>query len=375
MSVRKIRNTWWVDIHFNGFRYRKKSPDNSKAGAQTYESLLRQKLAKGESINKPKDKEIELPKFEEFAWKWFEIYAKPNNKDSEVSNKEIALRVHLVPFFGKTKIDKITNQQIEEYKATKVKTHLANKTINNHLVILSTCLHTAKDWLNFEKTPKIQKLKVPSQKFDYLTTEEMDILLKNASGIWHDVFLVALKTGMRKGELLALVWENINWKTGQVIVSQSMYNRIITSTKSNRIRYVDMTKEVYGCLWERRKSRGFVFTDENDKHFSMRRINDVLKRTCKRAGIRQITVHTLRHTFASHLAMAGAPIQAIQGLLGHSDIQTTMRYAHLSPSIYKETINLLEPDLVNINFRQHTVNTLKEESVKQINDNLETSLT
>jgi len=357
MSVRKIRNTWWVDLHFGGARYRKKSPDNSKSGALLFESTLRHKLLIGEPIEKLKEEKKEHPLFEEFAWHWFETYAKSNNKKSEISNKEIALRVHLVPFFGKTRIDKITNIQIEEFKAKKVKTKIVNKTINNLLTILSKCLHTAKDWLEFDRIPQIQKLKVPPQRFDFLTIEESNLLLKHAEGIWRDVFLVLLKTGMRKGELLALTWENINWDRAQIVVSQSMWEREITSTKSDRIRYIDMTREVFSCLQERKKPRGFVFTNEQDNHFSMRRINDALEQTCKKAHLRKITVHTLRHTFASHLAMAGAPLQAIQGLLGHSDIQTTMRYAHLSKSIYKDTINLLEPKSVNINFRQHTVNT------------------
>ncbi|MCP4651906.1 MAG: site-specific integrase, partial [Candidatus Omnitrophica bacterium] len=253
--------------------------------------------------------------------------------------------------------DKITNLQIEEYKAKIVKVgKIKNKTINNHLTALSKCLHCAKDWEVIDKVPKIIKLKPEPFKFDFLTVAESEQLLNNASGIWHDVFLVLLKTGMRKGELLALTWENINWERHQIVISQSMYARVISSTKSNRIRYVDMTREVYKCLHDRKKNRGFVFSDDEKKHFSMRRINDELTRLCKKAGLRKVNVHTLRHTFASHLAMAGAPIQAIQGLLGHADIQTTMRYAHLSPSVFRDTINLLEPETKKYNFGQHMGN-------------------
>ena len=354
MAVRKINKSWWIDFRFNGFRYRKRSPENSKVGGKAYEALIRQKLSRGEALEESKQEEY--PSFKDFAWKWFETYVKPNNKASEIAHKEIALRVHLIPFFGKFRIDKITNLQIEEYKASKVKTNLVNKTINNQLTILSTCLRTAQEWLELKKIPRIKKLKVPPYKFDFLSKEESEILLNNSTGIWYDLFLVALKTGLRRGELLALTWEDINWEKRQIAVRQSMYNREITSTKSNRIRYVDMTNDVYGCLFARKKTKGFVFVDEYNKHFSMRRINDTIDQVCKKTGLRRITCHVLRHTFASHLAMAGAPIQAIQGLLGHSDIQTTMRYAHLSPSIYRETINLLELKPKNENFGQHMVN-------------------
>ncbi len=221
-------------------------------------------------------------------------------------------------------------------------------------------MHCAKDWLELDKIPKILKLKEEPHQFDFLSVKESEILLQHAKGIWYYVFLILLKTGIRKGELLALTWNSINFETSKITISQSMCNRVITSTKSNRIRYVDMTREVFTCLRSRKKSKGFVFSDDEDNHFSMRRINDVLTKLCKDSGFRKITVHALRHTFASHLAMAGAPLQAIQGLLGHSDIQTTMRYAHLSQSVYKDTIKLLEPKPVNLNLGQHTVNTLNK---------------
>ncbi len=345
MSIRKMKKSWWIDFRFDHIRYRKRSPDNSKAGAQAYEALLRQKLARGESIDRIETLDTKLPDFKEFAWKWFEVYAKANNKRSEIKNKEIALRVHLVPFFGKTRIDKISGLQVEEYKAEKVKSkRLVNKTINNHLTIFAKCMLNAQEWLDLNKIPKIKKLVVPPQKFDFLTVEESKTLLEHSGGIWHDLFLVALKTGLRHGELLALSWEDINWKNNQITIRRSMYKDEITSTKSNRIRYIDMIDDVIRCLYPQRKQRGFIFRDEKDKYFTRWRIKDTLEQICRKANMRRITCHVLRHTFASHLAMAGATIQSIQQLLGHSDIQTTMRYAHLNQSALKSTIDLLASD-------------------------------
>ena len=67
-----------------------------------------------------------------------------------------------------------------------------------------------------------------------------------------------------------------------------------------------------------------------------------LWRACKKAGLRQIGWHALRHTFASHLVMRGASIKAVQELLGHSSIQMTMRYAHLAPEVARDAVNLLD---------------------------------
>lgn len=79
---------------------------------------------------------------------------------------------------------------------------------------------------------------------------------------------------------------------------------------------------------------GRVLTKEECKH--------PLWRACKRAGLRRIGWHTLHHTFASHLAMRGAPLKAVQELLGHATIQMTMRYAHLAPEVARDAVKLLD---------------------------------
>ncbi|MBU1085003.1 hypothetical protein KKB06_01500, partial [Patescibacteria group bacterium] len=77
MSTRKIRNSWWIDFRFNRERHRKKSPDNSRAGAEAYEAVMRQKLAIGESlVNPDKKKKEQKQQFKEFAWEWFKTYVK-----------------------------------------------------------------------------------------------------------------------------------------------------------------------------------------------------------------------------------------------------------------------------------------------------------
>src|SRR6266545_2229278 len=101
MAVRIIKQSWWVDFRFNHARYRKRSPENSRAGALAYEATLRHKLARGESVEQTPDIASQQQAFEQFAWQWFEEYAVSNNKPSEQRNKRIILRSSLVPFFGK----------------------------------------------------------------------------------------------------------------------------------------------------------------------------------------------------------------------------------------------------------------------------------
>ncbi len=85
-----------------------------------------------------------------------------------------------------------------------------------------------------------------------------------------------------------------------------------------------------------------VFCDEGGRMLTKGELRHPLLRACKRAGLREIGWHVLRHTFASHLVMRGAPIVAVQDLMGHSTIQMTMRYAHLAPHMTREAVQLLD---------------------------------
>ena len=346
MAIRKINKWWWIDFSHNHIRYRKPSPDNSRDGAEAYEALLRQKLARGETLDRQDTKQEECEqKFKEFAWKWVETYVKTNNKPSEIGRKRHTLRAHLIPYFGEIRLDKITTFRIEQYKAKKIKAGLANQTINNHLTVLSSCLHAAEDWVNLEKLPKIKRLKVPPSQFDFLSPEELKRLLAHTNGMWRELILMASKTGLRRGELRGLAWSDINWDNKTLTVRQSWceVKKGLVTPKSNKERHIPLTNELYEMLLQKKVSFGFVFSGQGGQRLNHGRLKRELEKACTRAGIRKITCHALRHTFASHLVMNGAPLKAVQDLMGHADIKTTMRYAHLTSSSLNAAIDLLEP--------------------------------
>jgi SOS response regulatory protein OraA/RecX len=137
-----IKKSWWVDLRVNYTRYRKRSPENSRTGAQAYEATLRQKLARGESIDRVANEEKREQTFEQFARKWFEEYVVPNNKYSEQRTKRYLLNAFLIPFFGKMLIAQITARDIERYKAHEIKNGAISKTLKNRLTVLR--LHVAR---------------------------------------------------------------------------------------------------------------------------------------------------------------------------------------------------------------------------------------
>jgi integrase len=343
MAVRKIKNSWWVDFRADYVRYRKRSPENTKAGAEAYEAMLRSKLARGEPIDKVA---ATVPFFKDFALKWYDIYVTSNNRAGEQTNKRTALNSSMIPFFGNTLVDAITAYSIEQYKAQLLSRRLSAKTVNNRLTILSTCLTAAYDWLELNgRPPKITWLKCPPPKTDYLSLDECGLLLSQADGVIQDMLLVALRTGMRRGEIIGLQWSSVNWQNQTIVVrhSQCEYTHDLSTTKSNRERHIPMDADVYTALFKRKRETGYVFVDEHKQRFSGKRLSSRLEELCARVGLRKIGWHTLRHTFASRLAMNGVPLNAVQALLGHSAITTTMRYAHLAPSTLRDAIGTLNP--------------------------------
>lgn len=345
MAVRKFRHTWWIDFQFNDARYRKRSPENTRTGALAFEATLRHKLAHGLPISKVINEEQQQT-FEQFARQWLEQYVATNNKPSEQRNRRYILTSTLIPFFGGKRLQEITARTIEQYKAAKAKEGVSNKTVKNHLTILNRCLATGYDWLALSgEPPKIKWPKCEPREMDFLSFGECELLLASAQGLDHEMVLTAVRTGMRQGELKGLQWSAINWENRSIAVRHSLdtYTKALVSPKSNRIRHLPMDADVYEVLFRRKRDTGYVFSDEDGRPFFYNRLNIRLGKVCTRAGLRRIGWHTLRHTFASHLAMRGVPLTAVKELLGHASIMTTMRYSHLAPSTLRSAIEVLSP--------------------------------
>jgi integrase len=179
--------------------------------------------------------------------------------------------------------------------------------------------------------------------FDFLSFEEAERLIEGADGEWRTMIVIGLKTGLRQGELLALRWEDVDLVGGRIVVRRAVARGKIGTPKSGKSREVSIGKAAIGALQAHRHLRGeLVFSDLDGKLLTTGACKWPLWRACKRAVLRRIGWHVLRHTFASHLVMRGAPLKAVQELLGHSTMEMTMRYAHLSPDVRQAAARLLD---------------------------------
>lgn len=275
-----------------------------------------------------------------------ENYVKVNNKHSTVLSKTAILKHHLVPFFGKIRLDAIGREAIDRYKKSR---HggWSPKTINNHLTVLRKLLTFAQDWEIIEHVPKIVWLKSPTPTFRFLDFDEARRFLAalDSGALWHTMVLVALNTGLRHGELRALRWCDVDLKAGRLYVRQSIARGVTGTPKGGRERHLDLNETALKSLRQHKHLRGpLVFCRDDGTTLGRNQGKRQLQHALRRSGIAhdKISWHVLRHTFASHLVMQGVQLKAVQEALGHTTIEMTMRYAHLSPAVRRAAVGRLD---------------------------------
>lgn len=366
MTVRRRKYTgarstvmkWVIDIdycHRDGSRerVRRTSPIQTRRGAEQFERELRASLQTTNARNiwtaesAACDQRSSLPKhvsFSEFAEDFLQRYARANNKPSEVDSKRSILSHHLLPTFGRAGLDDIDERVVEAYKAQKRLEALSPKTINNHLGVLGRMLRVAKAWGVTHSVPVIRFLRLAPPDHFFLSFEQTQALIDAADeGLWRSLITVAVRTGLRLGELRALTERDYDAQRRQLVVRRAAWRHVVGSPKSGRSRVVDLSDQAEEALQSLSPRAGsFLFSKSDGDMLTRESCKWPLWRACDRARLgRRIGWHVLRHTFASHLVSLGVPLRAVQELLGHADVKMTMRYAHLAPRERSRAIRLL----------------------------------
>jgi integrase len=288
--------------------------------------------------------------FAELSAEVLVLHASVNNKASERASKRSIFAQHLVPYFGEMAIDTIGRREIARYKAAKLtpadgSVGLAAKTVNNHLTVLGKSLALAVEWGRLRMAPKVGFLRVADPEIDFFTFEEAPLLLGGADpGAWRTMILLGLRAGLRQGEILALEWPDVDLVRGVLNVRRRIWEGDVDTPKGGKGRAVPLSDELRAALRElpSRLAGGLVFPAEGGRYLRKNECKWPLWRACKRAELRRVGWHVLRHTFASHLVMRGVSLRAVQELLGHQDIKMTMRYAHLAPDVTRNAVALLD---------------------------------
>lgn len=341
-------------------------PD-TKAGALEAERLEVQRVLSTGEVKPTPPPEVakkEVPTLKTFAATFLETSG-VSNKPSTVASKELVLRCHILPRMGSLRLDEISYEHVEDLKIALATSTIKKgklrrpKTVNNVLKTLHRLLVVAKKRGLISSLPEFEPIRCPPPEFDFLSFEEASRLIEGARDEWRTLITFALRTGMRRGELVALRWQDVDLEAGKVLVRQTIWRGIIGLPKNHKPREIPLSANVVAMLKAHRHLRGpLVFCDEGGEYLRVNKLNRVMETACKRAGLRHIGWHVLRHTFASHLAMRNVPLKAVQELLGHASIQMTMRYAHLSPTVSRSAVDLLESPAVAAGWQRTNENSL-----------------
>ncbi len=180
---------------------------------------------------------------------------------------------------------------------------------------------------------RVRQHKVPSIRLRYLTEDEARDFLRESPADFRDLVLAALCTGCRQGELIRM----------KVDAFDSAHSRVyVAPSKNGRDRWLALPPEgadLFARLVRRRASTEPMFLGESGQPWTNGLAGDQMRATRTRLRLgRDVVFHTLRHTYASYLVMAGAPLLAVMKLLGHSSLDQVIRYAHLSPDFLTESV-------------------------------------
>lgn len=162
--------------------------------------------------------------------------------------------------------------------------------------------------------------KLPKPTFDFLSFEEAERLIGAAEPEWRTLLLVALKTGLRQGELIGLQWRDLDLAQGRLTVRRTIWRGVTDLPKGGHERTMELPASAVDALKAHRHLRGrFVFCQEDGQLLTAGMMAQPLRRALNRAGISReegrIGWHDLRHTYASHLAMWGVPLEVLQELM------------------------------------------------------------
>ncbi|MDO8136760.1 MAG: site-specific integrase [Candidatus Brocadiales bacterium] len=242
--------------------------------------------------------------------------------------------------FGNLPLNSFTSLAVEKYQTEALK-EVKPSTANRRVTCLKHMFTKAHEWGwvgddTLKRVRGVKLLEEPPGRLRYLSQEECQALVETCTPHLRPIVLVALNTGMRLGEILGLRWEAVDLKHGFLLLDV---------TKNGERREIPINSTLRATLEAipHGPESEYVFADRNGRPYKS--VNNSFPTACKRAGIRDFRFHDLRHTFASHLIMAGVDLTTVKELLGHEDIETTLRYSHLAPSHKVKAVSVLEERL------------------------------
>jgi integrase len=363
--VYKRGSTWWVSFAFNGKRFKRSLRTADPAEAKEIEFELKKRIALGQLEETDSQKEEGLT-FGKFAEKWIGIQAS-NVKPSTLRNYRSILDRVLLPTLGGFSLNKITTGKLVEFIAERRKGSVVRsrggeknlktispKTMINEVALLKMLFSHAKQWGYLSVNPAVD-LKRPKKvkaEIEVLSPQELNALIQHTDKSYRVAFLTAALTGVRAGELWALKWEDLQLATNQLFIRRSVWNGQFQEPKtSNAKRRIDLPDDL---VHELKKWRLACPPNEHDLIFpspegKIGSHDNIVKRhfnpALRRAKLRHVSFHSLRHSNASLRIKAGQNLKYLSKQMGHASVHFTLDvYGHLfdDPAFFRSQAAMLD---------------------------------
>ena len=346
-KVTSYRGAYWVQIA--------KGPERKYVSAKTKSEalvLLRKALAERDSGLVFDAENLTLG---EYLDRWLSDSVRGSVRGSTFDRCEIAVRVHIKPALGSLKLKKLSAAHVQSFYRDRLDAGCAPASVNKLHVVLHKALSQAVKWsiLPHNVAEAVEAPRPTPNEIQVLSPEETRRLLEAASGDKLEaLYVLAVTTGMRQGELLALKWQDVDLENGVISIRRTLTKsggRLLLSepkTKKSRRtiqlteaalgalrKHLDCQIEVVQRLGDLYRDQGLVFASEvgtlvNPTNLRERSFASLLKR----AGLSRIRFHDLRHTCATLLLSRNVHPKYVQELLGHANIAITLdTYSHVVP--------------------------------------------
>lgn len=317
---RTIGTVWYSKILHKGRWYYRTLGPISRREARARDREFKVQLHRGEWSPEGR---ATAPTLDEAAQPFLDWYA-IDRRRSSVNRRARSLTDHLLPCLGHVRVDACTPSLVDDYCVLRRREGASHRSINLELATLKLLLAYA----GFPM--KVRWLQEEEKDIPTLSPTQEALLLKAAPPRMVPLLRFALHTGLRKSELLTLTWAQVDWQAREGLITT-------VRSKNRRARRVPLNETALNVL--RELNRCATTTDSVFRYKSIYRNMEVIQ---QRSGLKGVSMHTLRHAFASRLLQSGADINTVRELLGHQDVRMTQRYLHGSTMVRRAAVLLLD---------------------------------
>ena len=366
MSVKKKGNVWTFRVYVGKNLATGKRRQIYRGGFRTKKAA---ELAKAEFIAQVKKNGYFTPnheKFDVFINNWLETVYKNEVQPTTFERTTSIVNHHLLPAFAITQVSNIKTFDVQQFLANKISEGLSPSYIKIMRNILSKAFQTAIDWELTNKNP-MERVKGPSierKKKDVWSIEEVKKFLNQCDDLrWKIAFLIALHTGMRRGEILALKWKNVDFDKQSIKVKETLaYTKELglffkapkTATSVREVIVSDILLDLLKELKLEQEKLEFrmgtsyhpydlLISTIDGKPIHPRNLVRKFKQLIQKAELKEIAFHDLRHTNATLLMKQGVNPKIVSERLGHANVGITLDiYSHVDLEMQRESVIKLQ---------------------------------